>query len=346
MREISDLHIHMSDLNFDKAEFLLDVTAEIGVKRVALQSLTYRSIAYNLWLLYWKEKFKKLDLSVFGMIHNQDFYSAIPYEEQVKTLLEIGCDGIKLMNAPGSRKNIGYGINDQRYEKMFTYLEDNGVPIVVHVADPEEFWIPRELTASEAERGWGYFNGGYLSKEEIYRETFEMLDRHPRLKVTFAHFFFLSNCYDEAVRVMQTYPNVSFDLTPGWEMYVGFSKDIERWREFFIRYADRIYFGTDSNNTKSFISEINMHVRWALERGDEFVMPFYPYVRVKGLSLPEDVIDKICSKNYDKLVGKTKPVDTEAVKKYARRIIEDTNGMDDDKFKDARKCLEAIIEKI
>ena len=70
MREFYDLHVHLSELNYKKAESALDVISYIGVTRAALQSLTYRSAAYNLGLLHVKNTYKRMELSVFGMVHN------------------------------------------------------------------------------------------------------------------------------------------------------------------------------------------------------------------------------------------------------------------------------------
>ena len=90
----------------------------------------------------------------------------------------------------------------------------------------------------------------FPSKKQLYDEIFRVLDAHPRLRVSFAHFFFLSNFPDEAERVMETYPNVRFDMTPGVEMYYNFDKNLDRWHDFFTKYSDRILFGTDSGTVK------------------------------------------------------------------------------------------------
>ena len=347
MKPVYDLHVHMTDTDLDSGLRMLDIMAGMGVKKAALQSLTYRSIAYNLWLLYWKKHYKKIELCTFGMIHNEDFYSKIPFEIQAKALIDMGCDGIKMMYAPNTRKRLGYGIDDERYDKMFTYLEDNSIPAVIHVNDPEEFWIPRELTESEKERGWGFFTGGFLSKQEIYDETFRMLDKHPRLRVTFAHFFFLSNFREEAERVMETYPNVCFDLTPGWEMFIGFSKDIDGWQTFFEKYADRIFFGTDSNDTKNFNAELNLMVRMAISHDKtEFILPAYRCVAVKGLDLSESALDKICRENYERWVGTPRPVDTEAYKAAAERLLTDLDRTDEPEFQKAAKVTQMLLEII
>ena len=324
MRPTYDCHVHMTDFDEKKSKMTLDVLAEMGTERAALLSLTYKSSAYNLWLLHLKETYRRMKLSVLGMINNRDGYRDIPFDVQAKALLDMGCDGIKMMYNPIARKALGYGVDDARYDAMLDYLEEKYVPLLIHVNDPESYWVVRELTEHEKLRDWGYFNDGFLTKQEIYDETFRMLDKHPRLRVILAHFFFLSRDIDEAVRVMETYPNVSFDLTPGWEMYVGFSKNISLWQEFFKKYCDRILFGTDSDNEKSFNAEIHLLVRMALTHDEsEFMMPCYRSELIRGLNLPSDVLDKIFYENYERFFGEPKPVNHGMLINCAKRVLDD-----------------------
>ncbi len=227
---------------------------------------------------------------------------------------------------------------------MFSYLEENGVPLCIHLNDPEHMWVKRELTEEEKRRNWGYFYEGYLSKEEIYQEAFERLDKNPRLRIVFAHFFFLSADIKEAVRVLDTYPNVCFDLTPGVEMYPNFSERIEEWREFFIKYADRIVFGTDCNDIKDFNAEIIEMVRLALTHDhSEFVTPCYGNRVIRGLDLPAEVLEKICYHNYKRILPEIKPVNTEKLLSAARRLYEDCVTIDSDFYRASaawtKECL-------
>ena len=345
MRNFADIHVHLSEHNLKKAESALDVCVMMGCEKIALQSLTYRQTAYNLWLLGLKDSYKRAELSVFGMVHNEMLYSDIPLEEQAKALIEMGCDGIKLMDAPESRRRVGFGPNDPRYDKMLDYLEENEIPILIHVADPEEFWDDKDVSPYRRERGWCYFEEGYLKKEELNEEIFEMLDKHPRLKVVLAHFFFLSNFIDEASRIMEKYPNVAFDVTPGWEMFLGFTRNYDAAREFFIKYADRIYYGTDTNNTKRHNAEIHLLVRMALERDDEFMMPTYSERIIRGLALPEDVLNKIYYENYNRLIKKPRRVDMTLVNKYAAKMLADTEGSEEERDVTAHEYLARLLEK-
>jgi len=72
-----------------------------------------------------------------------------------------------------------------------------------------------------------------------------VLQRHPDIKVVFAHFFFMSAQLERLGEYLDRYPNMCVDLTPGIEMYRNFSKNPEGARNFFRKYQDRILYGTD-----------------------------------------------------------------------------------------------------
>ncbi len=61
----------------------------------------------------------------------------------------------------------------------------------------------------------------------------------------FAHFFFLSAQLPRLAELFERFPNMHVDLTPGIEMYHNFSRNPQATRDFFLRYQERILFGTD-----------------------------------------------------------------------------------------------------
>lgn len=311
MKRFADSHIHMKDNDPEPILRMLDLMASIGVTDTTIHALPYRGVNQNLKALYWKSHYDGMKIRAFGSLHHVAPFTETPPLEQVKKLLALGCDGIKMMEMdPLFRRNRGFGLDDAYYEPMFRYLEEKDVPVVMHVADPETFWEVREMTAEEIRRGWFYGDGTYPSKEQITREALNVAERHPKLRITFAHFLFLSNFPEEAERVMETYPSVNFDLTPGWEMYIGFSRHIEYWHDFFVRYGDRILFGTDSNTFKGSNAELNRLVTMALTHDhSEFPMPCFGGKIIRGLELDEDTFDRITYLNYERFVGReTRPV--------------------------------------
>lgn len=323
---LADSHVHITDTSTLAVRTMLDELADYGVTDVALQSIstkpTYDRVQ-SLAALLWKSKYTRMSISAFGCLHELDAFAAIPYEKQAEELLALGCDGMKFLHMkPDLRKMIGKGLDHDSYDGVLSMLEERKIPITIHSGDPETFWDINKIPESLIARGWFYGDGTYLSREEHYAEIFRMLDKHPRLKVTLAHFFFLSSFRGEAERVLETYPSVSFDLTPGWEMYLGFSEDIDAWRDFFIKYSDRIIFGTDSDSHKKENTKLHELVYSALthDRG-EFAMPCFGGHIIKGLDLPADVVERICYGNYKKLVPTTAHVDPDGVYSAAERML-------------------------
>lgn len=312
---IADCHVHTRFVNYETTQKMLLDIEEVGVKHVCLLPLPYRSAAENLFGLFVKNFYKRISVRTFGGLHVTDRYSLIPPEEQVRALLDLGCDGIKLMFSPDLRGYYGRGIDDPYYDAMLSLLEERDVPVNLHLADPETFW----------NAGQPYAGGAFISKENLYLEGLRMLDKHPRLRVCFAHFMFLSNFPDEAERIMEKYPNVMFDLTPGVEMYYNFDKQLDRWRDFFEKYKDRILFGTDCNAIKKCNKELELLVYGKLtERGEYSSFCYGRDIKVMGLGLSADAVSKISYENYFKFLGREPAeVNKDMLLLCCQRIIRD-----------------------
>lgn len=244
------------------------------------------------------------------------------FERQAKELMEIGFDGIKMLEAkPTSRKLTAFPTDSSEYDSFYSYLEKNRIHIISHVADPETFWCAETAPEFSFKEGWFYGDGTFPDKEELYKETLSVLDKHPDLTITFAHFFFLSDFPERASEIMEKYKNVRFDLTPGREMYGNFSKRRDFWRGFFTKYQDRIMLGTDvtASEFQGKPSEIIGTIIRFLSTSDEFS---YWGLDIKGLGLNASVCEKITSGNFLSLCGKNpKEIDKKALTEYARRFI-------------------------
>ena len=69
-----------------------------------------------------------------------------------------------------------------------------------------------------------------------------------------------------------------------------------------------------------------MHQALAYPKTEEFKIPCYGGFNIKGLDLSEEALDKICSGNYDRWVGKPKPVNDALWMETAERVMEDLKG--------------------
>jgi predicted TIM-barrel fold metal-dependent hydrolase len=195
------------------------------------------------------------------------------------------------------------------------------MPLVWHVNDPEEFWDAERCPAWARRHGW-FYDESFVGKEQLYAEVDHVLERHPGLRVVFAHFYFLSADLPRAARFLGEHPTVNLDITPGIELLYNMSRDPGTSRQFFIRFADRILFGTDISSTdkvEKALELCNTVRRW-LET-DHVFREVDDYGVLKGLALPADVLEKIYRLNFERLAGSPpKPLDRVRARRECERI--------------------------
>jgi hypothetical protein len=213
---------------------------------------------------------------------------------------------------PTSRQQLAIPVTDAYYADYWARVEALGIPIVWHVNDPEEFWDPARIPGWARERNWGY-GPGDVRKEQLYAEVDQVLERHPGLRIVFAHFYFLSADLPRARRFFGAHPTVHFDLAPGVEMLYNLSRDPDASREFMLEHADRIVFGTDLFSGLTLEQgrlRAGLVYRW-LESEDTFRVPEGADFLlgppedglVRGLSLPAETLSRIYRGNFVRLAG-------------------------------------------
>ncbi len=226
--------------------------------------------------------------------------NGVDFAAQAQRLVSLGADGMKMIEGkPNVRKASGLALDDPRYHPYYAYLRENAIPVLFHVADPEEFWDEDAVSALAKSRGWAYTDGTFPSKEQLYEESERVLRAFPGLKVVFAHFRFLSADIERAAAFLDTWPHVCFDLTPGTEMYYNFSKRAADWREFFVRYQDRILFGTDNT------AHTDEQERWGVDKSNRIraFLETDTAFSGAGLALPSETLDRIYHANFERIVG-------------------------------------------
>jgi predicted TIM-barrel fold metal-dependent hydrolase len=334
-----DAHVHMGE---DEARIraILEATSIDKMVLVAIQNpAAGTGLPQALWM---KARYPETFYVFAGLNHAQALsegaVTTLSLVEQVEAFAAMGCDGIKMIEGkPTSRRRMNIPVTAPYYADYWARVEALGLPIVWHVNDPEEFWVPDRLPAWARERNWGY-GPEDVQKEELYAEVNEVLARHPDLKITFAHFYFLSADLARAGRLLDAHPTVNLDLTPGIEMLYNISRDPEAGRDFFLRYADRIIFGTDIASSQT-VEEARLRagivIRW-LESDDTFTVPKGADFllgrpedgTIRGLALPDDVLAKIYHDNVVRLVGeRPRALDVDQAAAYTNRLAAVAQGM-------------------
>lgn len=245
---IIDAHVHCSpEITPERlAEFL----TRTGTDKAVIQAVSHSK---ELTLIPIAMKMKTLEPGRFWVFGAPDrtLYGAAGdrlgemQRDYIRRMLDDGMDGVKLLEGkPQMRRALPIpDFDDACWEPFWAFLEEEQVPVMWHVNDPEGFW-GKDTNPWLVSQGWTY-DDSFINNEEQYRQVLEVLRRHPGLRVIFAHFFFLSAQPDRLSDILDRYPSVMVDLTPGIEMYESFSARPQETADFFRKYHDRICYGTD-----------------------------------------------------------------------------------------------------
>lgn len=242
---------------------------------------------------------------------------------RLKNSFDSGALGIKVW------KNIGMTVknkdgkfimvNDAVFDPIFDYLEKNNIPVLGHLGEPKNCWLPLEQMTTKNDRNYFsehpqyhlFLHPDYPSYDSIISARDRLLDKHPKLKFIGAHLGSLEWSVDEMAKRLDKYPNMSLELAArmGQVQYQTLT-EYKKVRDFFIKYQDRIMYGTDlgvveSDNADTIKAEAH-HV-WLrdwnyLTSADSLQTPFLDK-KIKGLQLPKETIDRIYYKNVEKFFG-------------------------------------------
>jgi predicted TIM-barrel fold metal-dependent hydrolase len=248
------------------------------------------------------------------------------YAEQVKRWLgasfEQGALMVKVWKEVGMeiRDREGRYIlpDDARFDPIYAFLAERGKPLLAHLAEPREAWLP--LDPASVHHGYYsrnpewhlYGREGYPSHAEIVAARDRILERHPRLTVIGAHLGSLEHDVDELAVRLERYPNFFVDCAARTADLTRQPRD--KVRAFLIRYQDRVLYGLDRTRTPdprrpSTAEEREAFVR-ALE--ESYRTDFLYYAgdseleyrgqTVRGLALPREVLEKLYHGNAERVI--------------------------------------------
>lgn len=234
---------------------------------------------------------------------------------------------LKLSFAAGAKavkiwKNIGMELRDEngkfvmvddpRLDVVLNYLEKQHIPVIGHNGEPRDCWLPLDkMTFSKGYYGSHpeyhmYLHPEYPTYEDQIKARDHMLEKHPHLKFVGAHLGSLEWSLDELAMRLDRFPNLSVDLTRMSNLQLHALKDWQKTHDFFIKYQDRLIYGTDrAINATSNPAALGkmIHEGWLKDwkfyvTADKINLPGFG--DLKGLRLPKGVIDKIYFKNTER----------------------------------------------
>ena len=335
---IIDIHAHIMDphslapaewfqpVTLENSRFMSEMLEHCGFDALSIPAITLydaEDLPCNPLALYAKYLNPERIYAFAGLRRDLDIPKNIDMKEQLINLLAAGFDGVKMICKPNGRRLWNVPINDVIFDDFYAYLEEYQIPVLFHVGDPDFFWDINLAPDWCKDAGWYYGDDKNMPDlKGLHAEVENVLERFPRLRMIFAHFFFMSDNLEHAADFMERFPEIRFDLTPGSDMYDNFTKYPEKSREFFIKYQDRLIFGTDNvsdNGTQKEKSlfecvEKVQKMRQFFETTDELT---YWGLTWRGLGLPKEICRKIYADNFHKVLSHKPPKKVDVKAAYA-----------------------------
>jgi predicted TIM-barrel fold metal-dependent hydrolase len=228
--------------------------------------------------------------------------------DRLHRMIDHGAVGIKFWKDLGLTLRDTDGtflrIDDDRFAPIFQACGDLGFPVMFHTADPTAFFSPIDANNERYEElaahpDWGFHNVP-VTKRELLEQRNRVIARHPETTFVGAHCAESSEDLAFLAQQLDALPNLQVDIsarTPelGRQPYAA--------RAFFLKYADRIIFGTD------LLPEVEMYRLYFrfLETSDEyFDYPSHASRQgrwnIYGIFLPDEILRKIYRENALKLL--------------------------------------------
>ncbi|MFL5803771.1 MAG: amidohydrolase family protein [Roseiflexaceae bacterium] len=221
-----------------------------------------------------------------------------------------GAEGLKIWKPFGLHVRDQHGalvaIDDARLDPLWQATGELNLPVLIHIADPVAFFDPLDATNERWEElhnhpDWQFPSPPFPAFPALMGAFANLVARHPGTDFVGAHV----GCYAENLgwvgALLDRCPNFYIDISArigelGRQPYSA--------RRFFLRYADRILFGTDAG------PKLEVYQRYYrfLETDDEYfsydgkIVSGQGRWSIYGLYLPDDVLEKVYFRNAERVI--------------------------------------------
>ncbi len=252
------------------------------------------------FIVFFSPDFSRIDEPGFGK------KEAARLEEAVN----MGARGLKIFKSLGLTDRDKSGklltIDDPRIDPIWAKCGELRIPVMIHITDPKAFFTPLDKRNERydelgAHPDWLFYGPQFPKKDDVIAQRNRVIARHPNTIFIGAH---MANMPEELATIakwLDQYPNLYVDIDAriselGRQPYTA--------RKFFIKYQDRITFGTD---TLPSAEAYRIYYRF-LETDDEYFNPSGGHHlqgrwNIYGIYLPDEVLEKVYHKNAEKVLG-------------------------------------------
>ena len=244
----------------------------------------------------------------------------------LRTAKELGISGLKLFKRFGLNYKNPDGtlirIDDPRWDPIWAVCGALNLPVIIHTADPEAFFDPIDKHNERWEElsrhtDWSFHGKQFPRRDELLAARNRVIARHEETVFIGAHMANNPEDLGTVSKWLDRFPNLYIEMASrigelGRQPYTA--------RDFFLKYADRIMFGTDGPQP-----ETRLHLYWRfLETKDEYFpysekeFPPQGFWNIYGINLPDEVLRKVYFENASRLI----PGVHERVEKWRNRGLQ------------------------
>lgn len=243
--------------------------------------------------------------------------------DEIEKAKQAGAKGVKVLKALGLvvRENDGKGpllkVDDKRFDPMWDACGRLGMPVSIHVSDPEAFFLTTDKYNERYEElqnhpDWSFHGKDYPSNKELLDARNRVFARHPTTTFITLH---VGNNAENLAAVGE-----NLDRFANMQVEIGarigeLGRQPRTSRRFFDRYQDRILFGTDAvpkgfeTPQQIFGDQLYEIYYRFLETEDEYFdyapapVPPQGRWRIYGLGLPDAMLKKVYHDNAARILG-------------------------------------------
>ena len=216
-----------------------------------------------------------------------------------------GARGLKVHKVLGltirDKKGRVIPVDDPRFDPIWEKAGELGIPVLIHSSDPAAFFLPVDrfnpyyVTLKYSHPNWSFYGPQFPEKMEILKQRDHVLEKHPKTIFIGAHYGNYPENLNYVSSVLDKYDNLYIDCSRmPWLGLIPYSS-----RRHFIKYQDKILFGTDSADKDHWRTYFQF-----LETDDEYFDGRPWGDRIYGIYLPDDVLEKVYWKNAEKIIPK------------------------------------------
>lgn len=169
----------------------------------------------------------------------------------LRSQLELGAAGLKVWKTLGLEARDERGdlvrIDDRRLDPIWEVCADSDVPVVIHVADPVDFFRPigpDNPRSAELQRSpqWHWYRRVPVSFDDLIEQLDTLLGRWAEVSFVGAHMLDLFHAPERLDRMLRRHENLSVDLGARFAELSEFGPDVG---PVVARHHRRVLYGVD-----------------------------------------------------------------------------------------------------